>query len=336
MSVTDKTLNYSEGFDRRQLIKGAIATASIIAMPSILRAQQMKWIGASATAPTDFIAISLDTFAARLKDLTKGQIELATHHAGSLGGEREHVEALLQGAVQVASPGAAILGGWYKPAEVWTYPFMFQNVAHKDKVMTALMKEYGDDCATTSKLRPLASIPRMPRQLTSNRMVKTPADMKGFKVRVPETQMWLKTFQRFGSSPTPMAWPEVFAALKAGVIDGQENPTALSFNSGIFDVNKNLALTEHMMQDNMIVMADGVFQKLSPDLQKAVVQASRDMEDDIRKKVIADDASILEKVKAKGITITEVDKDAFRAAIKGMDAEFPHVKKWVDRIATIA
>jgi TRAP-type C4-dicarboxylate transport system substrate-binding protein len=202
--------------------------------------------------------------------------------------------------------------------------------------MTSLMKEYGDDAAAVGRLRPLAAIPRMPRQLSSNRMVRPPADMRGFKVRVPETQMWLKTFQRFGASPTPMAWPEVFAALKAGVIDGQENPAALSFNSGIFDVNKNLALTEHMMQDNMIVMAEAAFQRLSEDNKKAVLQASRDMEDDIRKKVIADDAATFEKIKAKGITITEVDKEAFRAAIRGMDAEFPHVKKWVDRIAQIA
>ena len=321
---------------RRNILAGAAAAAGVVAMPGVLRAQQIKWIGASATAPTDFIAISLDTFAARVKDLTKGQIEITAHHAGSLGGEREHVEGLLQGAVHVASPGAAILGGWYKPAEVWTYPFMFKDVAHKDRVMTTLMKEYGDDAAAVGKLRPLGAIPRMPRQLTSNRVVKTPADMKGFKVRVPETQMWLKTFQRFGASPTPMAWPEVFAALKAGVIDGQENPAALSFNSGIFDVNKNLALTEHMMQDNMIVMAEGVFQKLSDDHKKAVVQASRDMEDDIRKKVIADDKETFEKIKSKRITITEVDKEAFRAAIKGMDGEFPHVKKWVDRIAQIA
>jgi TRAP-type transport system periplasmic protein len=330
------TKDVNSGIDRRLLLKGAAVCTGIIAMPAVLRAQQMKWIGTSAAAPTDFISIGLDTFAARLKDLTKDQIQLATHHAGSLGGERENVEGLLQGAVQVASPGAAILGGWYKPAEVWTYPFMFKDVAHKDRVMTTVMKEYGDDCAATSKLRPLGSIARMPRQLSSNRVVKTPADMRGFKVRVPETQMWLKTFQRFGASPTPMAWPEVFAALKSGVIDGQENPTALSFNSGIFDVNKNLALTEHMMQDNMIVMADAFFQRLSADHQKAVIQAARDMEDDIRKKVIADDAGILEKVKAKGIAINEVDKEAFRAAVKGMDGEFPHVKKWVDRIAAVA
>jgi TRAP-type transport system periplasmic protein len=321
---------------RRGALMGAAGAAGLIAMPAVLRAQQLKWIGASATPPTDFIAQGLDVFAARLKDITKGQIELTTHHAGSLGGEREHVEALLQGAVHVASPGAAILGGWYKPAEVWTYPFMFKDVAHKDRVMTTLMGEYGDDAAAQGKLRPLAAIPRMPRMLSSNRVVRVPTDLRGLKVRVPETQMWLKTFQRFGSSPTPMAWPEVFAALKAGVIDGQENPMALTFNAGIFDVNKNFALTEHMMQDNMIVVAEALFRRVTDDQRKAMVQASRDMEDALRPKVIADDKRILDLVKAKNIAINEVDKEAFRAAVKGLDAEFPHVKKWVERIAQIA
>lgn len=321
---------------RRTLVGSMAGAAGLIAMPAVLRAQQVKWIGASATAPTDFISISLDVFAARVKELSKGQIDVTAHHAGSLGGEREHVEGLLQGAIHVATPGAAILGGWYKPAEVWTYPFMFKDVAHKDRVMTTLMKEYGDECAAQSKLRPIGAIPRMPRQLSSNRVVKTPADMKGFKVRVPETQMWLKTFQRFGASPTPMAWPEVFGALKAGVIDGQENPMALTYNSGVFDVNANLALTEHMMQDNMLVIAEAQFTKLSEDLRKAVIQAARDTEDDLRKKVIEDDKRILEAVKAKKIAINEVDKEAFRAAVKGLDGDFPHVKKWVERIGTVA
>jgi tripartite ATP-independent transporter DctP family solute receptor len=321
---------------RRAVLAGAAGLAGMVAMPAVLRAQTVKWIGASATPQTDFIAQGLDFFAARLKELTKGQIEIATHHAGSLGGEREHVEGLLSGAVHVASPGAAILGGWYKPAEVWTFPYLFKNVAHKDKVMTSLIGEYGDDVAAQAKLRPLASIPRMPRMLSSNRVVKTPADMKGFKVRVPETTMWRRTFERFGASPTPLPWPEVFQAIKSGIIEGQENPMALTYNGGIFDVNKNFALTEHMMQDNMIVMAEAAFRRVTDDQRKAITQASRDMEDALRPKVIADDNRILGLVKAKNIAINEVDKEAFRKSLDGMDAEFAVVKKWVDRIKTIA
>ena len=110
----------------------------------------------------------------------------------------------------------------------------------------------------------------------------------------------------------------------------------MAFNSGIFDVNTHLSLTEHMMADNCILMADQVYQKLSPDLQKAVDQASRDAEADMRPKVIADDKSILEKVKAKNIDISEVDKPPFAATVKDLVNEFPAGKKWVERIRTIS
>lgn len=321
---------------RRVVIGGLAAGAAMVAMPTVLRAQKLSWIGGSGTPQTDFIAQSIDFYAARVKALTNGQIDITNHHAGSLGGEREHVEGLLQGSMQVASPGAAILSGWYRPADVWTFPYMFKDVAHKDRVMTSVMAAYGEDVAKQAKLRPVGAIPRMPRQLSSNRVVKTPADLKGFKIRVPETTLWRRTFERFGASPTPLPFPEVFQALKSGIIDGQENPMALTYNSGIFDVNRNFALTEHMMQDNMIVLAETAYQGVSADHRKALDQAARDMEDEMRPKVIADDSRILGLVKAKNVAINDVDKDAFRATLRGMDAEFAHVKPWVDRIAAIA
>jgi TRAP-type transport system periplasmic protein len=309
--------------------------AGAIAAPAVLRAQTVNWIGASATPPTDFIAQSLDFFAKRVDELTKGQIKTATHHAGSLGGEREHVEGLLQGSVHVASPGQGLLAGWYKPAEVWTHPYVFKDVPHKDRVWEAIRADYGNDMATASKLRTFASIPRMPRMLSCNKVVKSPADMKGLKIRVPETALWKRTFELFGASPTPLPFPEVFQALKSKLIDGQENPTALTFNSGIFDVNTHMSVTEHMIQDNCILLSEAAFQKLSADHKKAVEQAGRDMEAEMRPKVLADDQAILDKVKAKNIVISEVDKAAFTAAVKDIASEFPAGLKWVERIRTI-
>jgi TRAP-type C4-dicarboxylate transport system substrate-binding protein len=132
-----------------------------------------------------------------------------------------------------------LLAGWYKPAEVLDLPLSVQERRPQGPRLTYDAAEYGDDVAKAAKLRPIAAIPRMPRMLSSNRVVKTPADIKGFKIRVPETALWRRTFERFGASPTPLPWPEVFQALKSGIIEGQENPMALTFNGGIFDVNKN-------------------------------------------------------------------------------------------------
>ena len=322
---------------RRNLLGGIGASAFVagIAAPKLLLAQKLSWIGASATPPTDFISQMLDFYAKRVGELTKGQITIATHHAGSLGGEREHIEGLLQGSVHVATPGQGLLAGWYRPAEVWTHPYLFKDVAHKDRVWDTMREEYQEDVAKTARLRPIAAIPRMPRQLTCNRVVKTPADMKGLKIRVPETALWKRTFELFGSSPTPLPFPEVFQALKSKLIDGQENPIALTFNSGIFDVNTHLSLTEHMMQDNCLLLADQAYQKVSPELKKALDQAARDAEADMRVKVVADDQVILDKVKAKKIVISEVDKQAFAASVKELVDAFPAGKKWVERIRTI-
>jgi tripartite ATP-independent transporter DctP family solute receptor len=324
------------GPTRRAALRGLVAGGALVAMPGVLRAQKLSWIGANAASQQDFIGVSLDFFAKRVGELTKGQIEISAHHGGALGGEREHVEGLLQGAVHIATPGQGVVAGWYRPAEVWTHPYLFKDVPHKDRVWDTMRAEYQEDIAKAAKLRPLGAIPRMPRMLTSNRPVKTPADMKGLKIRVPETALWRRTFEMFGASPTPLPFPEVFQALKSGVIDGQENPMGLSFYSGIFDVNSHLALTEHMMQDNCIITSEAAYQKLTPELRKALDQAARDMEAEMRPKVIADDARILEQVKAKKITITEVDKAAFGASVKTIATEFPAGKTWADRIREIA
>ena len=315
---------------------GILAGAgAAVAMPSIAKAQQLNWIGASAVAPTDFIAQSIDFFAKRLGELSKGQMVLTNHHGGALGGEREHIEAMLQGAVHFATPGQGVLAGWYRPAEAWTHPYLFKDVPHKDRVWDTVREEYIADVAKIAKLRPTAAIPRMPRQLSCNRVVKAPADMKGLKIRVPETALWRRTFEMFGASPTPLPFPEVFQALKSSIIDGQENPIALTWNSGIFDANSHLSLTEHMMQDNCILMAEAVYAKLKPEQQKIVDQASRDAETEIRPKVVADDADIMAKIKDKKIVVSEVDKGAFAATVKTLVNEFPAGKKWVERFAQV-
>lgn len=323
------------GLTRRHTLGIMTGAGAMVAMPAIVKAQQVNWIGASAVPQTDFIAQSIDFFAKRVGELTKGQFVVTNHHAGSLGGEREHVEGLLQGSVQLATPGQGLVAGWYKPAEVWTYPYLFKDVSHKNRVWDVLRDDYTADLVKDAKLRTIAAIPRMPRMLTCNKVVKNPTDMKGLKIRVPETALWRRTFELMGSSPTPLPFPEVFTALKSGIIDGQDNPLALSFNSGMFEVNTHLSLTEHMMQDNCLITSQAAYMALSPDMRKAADQAARDMEADLRPRVEADDRSILEKVKAKNIVISEVDKDAFMASVAKISEEFPAGKKWVERIRAI-
>jgi len=160
--------------------------------------------------------------------------------------------------------------------------------------------------------------------------------MKGLKIRVPPTKIWVRSFQLFGASPTPLPFPEVFQGLKTGLIDGQENPLVTSFSNGMFDANRNLNLTEHMFADNVIVLTDATFKKLTPAHLKAVREAGRNMEERFRPQVVATDKEVLEKIRAKGIAINDVDKAAFAATVANLPDEFPEVKPLLQRIRAVA
>lgn len=323
------------GLNRREWIAG-VGVASLLSLTALeASAQQHTWIAGTATPPNDPIALSTDYFAERVEALTDGAIVMEVHHGAALGGDRDLVETILQQGIQVATPGQALLAGWYKPAEIWIFPYLFNDVDHKDRVWDTVKAEYADTVGREAGLRPLVAVPRGPRMLSANKVVKTPADMEGMKVRVPETQLWLKTFERFGASPTPLPFPEVYQALRAGVIDGQDNPVSLTFNSGFFEVNTHLNLTEHMMQDNVIVVGEAAWRALTPELQAAVTQAATETELEFRKRLKADSDALLQKVKDAGVVVTEVDKAAFRKSVEGLEADFPHIQEWLEKIRAI-
>jgi TRAP-type C4-dicarboxylate transport system substrate-binding protein len=134
---------------------------------------------------------------------------------------------------------------------------MLMDVSRKGRVMTSMIGTYGGNSAAEAKLRLSASIQRM---LSSNRVVNTPADLRGFKVHVPKSQMRLKTSQRFGASPTPLLWPEVFQALESSVVEEQKNPMALTFKAGIFDMYRNFTQVkiERVVKEVLPFLAMGV------------------------------------------------------------------------------
>lgn len=298
-------------------------------------AQAQTWIAGTAVSPSDSIAQATDYFAERVTALTGGEIVIERHHGAALGGDRDLLESILQGAIQVATPGQALLSGWYPPAEVWTFPYLFDSIEHKDRVWDAIRDDYAAEVAAEAGLRPLVSVPRGPRQLTINRVVRTPADKQGLKIRVPETQMWMRSFEMFGASPTALPFPEVYQSLRAGIIDGQDNPIGLSWNSGFFEVNTHLSLTEHMMQDNVIVIGEAAYQALTDEQREAVQQAARETEAEFRNRLAETEAALLQRIRDAGVVVTEVDKEAFRQSVAGLEDEFPHIRKWVDRAREI-
>ena len=216
-----------------------IMLLGITLMGSLAGAETMNFTAADVVSPESHLGKAMDFFAKEVAKNTGDKVKIEVYHGGSLGGERDILENLKGGGtIHFAAPGGGILGIWYRPAEVFTYPYLFKDRGHADRVWAKMLKPFSEELSAQAGFKGLAIWNRPSRNLSASKAVNQVTDMKGLKVRVPETKMWVETFKRFGASPTAMAFPEVYNALKTGVIDGQDNPIVLTSASGFFEVNE--------------------------------------------------------------------------------------------------
>jgi TRAP-type C4-dicarboxylate transport system substrate-binding protein len=164
--------------------------------------------------------------------------------------------------------------------------------------------------------------------LRQKRTVKGPADLAGVKLRMAAGPEWLLLGKSLGVSPVPMGMPEVYLALKTGAIDGQENPLSILNAAKFYEVTEQVALTAHMIQPVFYSMAKPVWDKLSPDQQKAVAAAAAlavKANDDGR---LADEKTVAEALKGRGLAVDAIDLAPFRALADKVYGESDMTKAW--------
>jgi TRAP-type transport system periplasmic protein len=160
------------------------------------------------------------------------------------------------------------------------------------------------------------------RQLTSNRPVKTPADMAGMKIRVVPVPIFQASWRAVGATPTPVDFKELFTALQTNAVDAQENPLATTKGGGIHLVNRFLSLTDHTVANVVIAMSGDTWRKLTPDQRELIGKAVRDAAPFNDAAAVKSEQDILAEFKAAGVTVVEPDKAAFREKVKDVPATF--------------
>jgi TRAP-type C4-dicarboxylate transport system substrate-binding protein len=162
------------------------------------------------------------------------------------------------------------------------------------------------------------------RHLTnSRREVNAPADMRGLKVRTMENQVHMRAFSTLGALPTPMAFSELIPALQQGTVDGQENPISVIVANNINQVQKFMTLTNHVYSPSVMICNPGMIGRLSAADRALFQEAARAAQKANRDRVTADDASGVEELRRRGMTvITQVDTAAFQTALAPAFAEW--------------
>ena len=267
-------------------------------------------------------------FAKALGEKSKGELTVQVFPGGQLGGERDMVESVQLGSIEIGVFGSYVMANvtpeWGLPIDT---PYSMRDQEHFRKVVDGpLAKPMYDAMLQRKGIRHVAWANRGPRYLTSNKPIKTPADLKGVKMRVPEVETYLAAWKMLGATVTPMAFPEVFMALKQGTIDAQENPLELILTSSFYEVQKYVNLTAHICSGYEITVSQRWLKTLSPELQRIVIDGLVEMGKIEDRYQAADEAELRRKLKDKGMIFNPVDLPKFREALKELPNQFK--TKW--------
>lgn len=278
---------------------------------------------------------AVEQFAAEVDKLSNGSVKIEVFGDGTLGKDKDLLEGLKVGTADIWIGGAGVLSGSSDAAKIFTVPFMFENQEHFNKVYDGEVgKEVSAAIEQQSGYKVLTYWDRGARWLTVNKEVKKPEDLSGLKIRVPESPVFVKSFQQLGAAPTPMAFGEVYTAIQQGVIDGQENPLSLIYSSKFSEVNKFLVKTEHVREPIAMVISSNKFNSLSPEQQNTLMEAANGQAKKyVIEQVDKGNSEFLTKLQEEGMTLVEPDLAAFQAKLEGfVDTQFPEVKELYEKI----
>jgi tripartite ATP-independent transporter DctP family solute receptor len=266
---------------------------------------------------------------------TKNKVKIDVYPSTQLGNERDMVEGLQLGTIDLVVTSTGPLGGFVPRIFVVDLPFLFRDREHAYKVLDGSIGRELLDAFSAKGIRGLAFWENGFRQMTNSvRPIEKPEDLKGIKIRTMENKVHLSAFRAFGASPTPMAWSEVYTALQQKTIDAQENPIAIIYFQKIYEVQKYLALTGHFYSPAPLLMSLKAFNNLPKNIQKIMLDTAMNCATYERNLLRDNEAKQLAEIKAKGMRVTLPNKKPFQAAAatvyKEFDSQFG--KEIIDRI----
>ncbi|MDZ7618804.1 MAG: DctP family TRAP transporter solute-binding subunit [Patescibacteria group bacterium] len=256
--------------------------------------------------------------AARLAELVAAAnvgLEIRVFPSAQLGNEGELLEQIATGQLEMAIAGPSFLAMWHEPIGAFDAAYAFDDVRHLAEVSDGpIGEELWEGLRERQGIRVLGTWFYGVRHITSNRPIRQPADLNGFRLRMPGAKVWQASGRALGASPMPINFGEVYLALQQGMADGQENPVPTIQAMGFHEVQKYLNLTGHIQSSTQVLVAELVWEELSIAQQDALHRAVRTTALEVRDGIAHDEENILCKWRETGAmeVVADVDVEAFR------------------------
>ena len=265
------------------------------------------------------IDVGINKAAEEIKKLSNGRIIMNVFPASQLGNNKELVQQVSDGSLEFVTDGPGMLANWHKPIEIFEAPFFAKDWEEMKKFtnLNAAKKLY-EDLENKSNLKIIGNswYYGVRHFTTKNKPINTPNDLKGLKIRVPQSPLYIDMISSLGAIPTPMPFPEVYVALQTNLVDGQENPVT-TINAGKFqEVQKHLSLTSHIMTPFWMITNTKVWNSLTKMDQEIILKGFNSGGIINNELTFKGEKELLDKFKTAGMTISTPNKDLFQDKMK--------------------
>ena len=291
----------------------------------------------------NLINVSLLHYADWVKEQTDGRVIIRLYPDEKLGDNTDMAQQLVTGELDAMMMPQGVEATYAPKIATLGLPFLFTSyeqawaVTEDEEVAEGLTQGLED-----YNMIQLAFWENGMRQITNSvREVKTPDDVNGLKIRIPDDAMTEAIFSELGASTTKFAWSKTYDALKQGTFDGQENPVANIYASKINEVNSYMTLTNHKYESKNLVFSLSTWNKLPEDIQEVLLEGAKTFGQEHRNAVAADEEKQIEELEKAGMTvIKDPDIEAFKTATREVYTDFELQNDWtanlVARIREIA
>jgi len=261
---------------------------------------------------------AMKLFGDKVKEKTKGQIEIQVFGSSQLGEQRDNLEQLKLGTLDIMMTAAGPLGQFVPTVDAVSLPYVFRDLDHLHKALDGEPgKKLTGDINKAGFVFLYYSDSGSRNLINNKRPIFTPEDLNGIKIRVMNSQLMVNTLKNMGAISTPMGQGEVYSALQQGVIDGWENSPTVLLQLKLYEVSKYFSWTRHFISPDVVLMAKKTWDKLSPDQQKSVMEAAKEAAAEQRKMWAADEKTSVDELIKKGVLFNEIkDVKLFQAKVQ--------------------
>ncbi|WP_298541861.1 TRAP transporter substrate-binding protein [uncultured Aquimarina sp.] len=272
----------------------------------------------------------------KLEKKSNGTLKVKLYPSGQLGAERECLELLQIGSLDITKVSAAVLENFITEYKVFSIPYLFRDRQHAFQVFDGTI---GDDMLTKGdkyRLRGLTFYDAGSRSFyTKEKSINTPEDLKGLKIRVQKSNMAVAMVNSLGGSPTPISWGELYTALQQGVVDGAENNLPSFYTSKHYEICKYFSLDQHTSVPDVLLIGLDTWERLSKQEQIWLKEAAKESTIEQRRLWADSEKESLDAITASGVEIITPDKVLFEKqteSIKTMFRDQPEMLSLIKNI----